>query len=335
MPKMVEFENDVLSAVRQFVHSAHTGGKVVTDISILVDATSHLPLENLDAWERLLRWEVYKALEASKPSKWKFWEQPIPFLTWIDLCSGDGFKREKTLRTLSGAAPNSFFFALAVRRLNDWVPQVREAARDKLRDIAKDSDPEIVVDVLCVILPHWSSWGRMEDADKQILLGITSIEKVVHSLKSRVISATSGPMASILAQTGRTEILDKYLDEIAKKAIQPSVRAKAYRCLLEKKMVWFDGRKWKWTDKQYCKGRLGPILCERAISVASPFLETLKRAVRDSSPMVRRVAGEILIQNLNLIGAESIRLAKLLASDSSPSVAERGRFALDRLGKLS
>lgn len=335
MPQQAEYKDEVLSAVRQFAHSVHAGRKVVADISILVDATSHLPLTNLDAWERLLRCEFYRALENSTPSKWKFWAQPTPFLTWIDLCSGDGFKREKTLRTLSGAAPNSFFFALAVRRLNDWVPQVRKAAREKLLEITKNSDPEQIVDVLCAILPYWNSWGRMEDADKQVLMDISSIKKVVHSLKSRVISATSGPMTSVLAQAGRTEIIDRYLCEIASKAIQPSVRAKAYRCLLEKKMVWFAGRKWKWIDKQYCKGRFEPILCERAITVESSFLETLTLAVRDRSPMVRRVAGEMLIRELKLIGAESTNLAELLASDSSPSVAERGRFALDRLGNLS
>lgn len=96
-------------------------------------------------------------------------------------------------------------------------------------------------------------------------------------------------------------------------------------------MVWIDGRKWKWTDKQYCKGRLEPILRERTVSVESPFLETLKLAVIDRSPIVRRVAGETLIRELKLIGAESIKLAELLTSDVSPSVAERGRFALDRL----
>jgi hypothetical protein len=329
-----EHENEVISAVRKFAHSVNSGSKAVADMSLLVDATSQLLLTNLDSWERLLRWEYSRALETSTPSKWKVWTKSTSSLTLIDLCSGDGFKREKALRTLSGAVPNSFFFALAVRRLNDWVPQVRYAAREKLPVIAKYSDPEHVVDVLCVTLPHWNSWGRMENADKQVLMEITSIEKVAHSLKSRLISATSGPMASILTQTGRTEILDSYLPEIAEKAIQPSVRAKAYRCQLEGKMVWFAGRKWEWTDKQYCKGRFQPILCERAVSVAKPFLEILKLAARDRSPIVRRVAGEMLILELKHIGAGSNRLAKLLASDSSPSVAERGKFALDRLGNL-
>lgn len=332
MPYHQENEvEEVLSAVRQVVQSVSSGRKVVADMSVLVAATSNLSLTNLDIWERLLRWEFSKELKASLPNKWMFWAQPTPSLTWIDLCSGDGFKREKTLRTLSGAAPNRFFFAIAVRRLNDWVPQVREAAREKLPIIAKDTDPELVVDVLCATFPHWSSWGRMEDKDKQALVEIASIEKVGHSLKSRILSATSGPMVSVLSQAGCTETLDRYLDEIARKAIQPSVRAKAYRCLLEGKMVWCDGRKWEWTDKRYCKGQFKPILCERTIRITSPFLETLKSAVMDQSPMVRRVAGEMLIRELEKIGAEALGLAELLASDPSPSVAERGKFVLKRL----
>lgn len=326
-----EHEDGVLSAVREFALSVNSGHKAGSDMSSLADATSRLSLSNLDAWERLIRWEFSKALEVSNRSRWNLWATSTPFLTWIDLCSGDGFKREKTLRALSGAAPNSFFFALAVRRLNDWVPQVREAAREKLPIIAKVSDPEHVVDVLCVTLPHWSSWGRMEEADKRTLLEITSIEEVAQSLKLRIISVASGPMTSILAQAGRTDTLDRCLSEIAKEAIQPSVRAKAYRSLLEGKMVWSEGRKWEWTDKQYCKGRLKPILSERSLSVTSPFLETLKLAAVDHSPMVRRVAGEMLIRELTTIGEESLKLANLLACDSSPSVAERGQFALRRI----
>lgn len=331
MPQQIEYEDEVISAVRHFARSINVSRKVVADMSLLVNATTCLPLRNLDRWERLLRWEFYEALEATTPPRWKFWEQPTPFLTWIDLCSGDGYKREKTLRALTGSAPNSFFFALAVRRLNDWVPQVREAARLKLTEIARNSDPEHIADVLCVTLPHWNSWGRMEDIDKETIVNITSIERVTLSLKTRILAATTGPMTSVLEQAGRTKTIDRYLYEIAENAIQPTVRAKAYRCLLEKKMVWSTGRKWKWIDKQYCKGRFEPILCERTLSVTSPFTETLKLALKDRSPIVRRVAGEMLVKEYKSIGAESIKLAELLASDSSPSVAEWGRYAIDRL----
>jgi hypothetical protein len=331
MQPQQEHKEKVLSAVREFAKSINSGQKVVADMSSLVDATSHLPLSNLDYWERLIRWEFFQALHASAPPKWKIWAKPTPFLTWIDLCSGDGYRREKTLRSLSGAAPNSFFFALAVRRLNDWVLQVREAAREELPILAKNSNPEHVVDALCVTLPHWSSWGRVEEADKRVMFEVTSIEEVAQALKVRILSTTAGPMTAVMAQVGRCAIIDRWLNEIATDAIQPSVRAKAYRSLFEGKMVWSEGRKWEWTDIRYCVGRLTPIISERDLTITCSFLKTLKQAAVDRSPMVRRVAGEFLIRELDSIGEESLRLAKLLASDSSPSVSERGEFALKRL----
>lgn len=324
-------EQQVVLAIKDFVNSINSVHKVVADMSSIVEATSQLPLSNLDYWEKLIRWEFSSSLEASTQPKWKFWSKQPMLLTWIDLISWDGYKREKTLRTITGAAPNSFFFALAVRRLNDWVPQVREAARDKLPLIVQASDPVHVADALCVILPHWNSWGRMDDVDKQVLLKIISNKEVAEALKFKIISTTSGPMTSIFAQIGRTSALDEHLCEIAKNAIQPSVRAKAYRSQFEGKMVWLEGRKWAWTDIKYCKGRLKPILSERNLTVVSSFLKTLRMASIDRSPVVRRVAAEMLIRELETLGDESLRLANLFSSDESPSVAERGDFALKRL----
>ena len=337
MPHQQKQEAEVISAVRILAKAINSGRDVTTGMSILIEATSQLSLTNLDFWERLIRWELFRELQSSRPSKWKFWSQPAPssLPKWVDLCSKDGFKREKTLRTLSEAAPNAFFFALAVRRLNDWVIQVRDAAREALPIIAKATNPETVVDVLCTIFPHWNSWGRMNNEEKQALLEIISIESVGRSLKKRILSAPSGPMTSILSQAGRTEILDHSLEEIAREAIQPSVRAKSYRCLLEGKMTWVAGRKWEWINKYYCKGHFKPILCERDLLVTSPFLETLKSAARDRSPIVRRVAGEQLIRELDKIGVDSLQLAQLLATDPSPSVAERGEFAVKKLKEPS
>jgi hypothetical protein len=329
-----EIEDQILLAVSQFAASLNSSRKVVPDMSALVEATSRLSLSNLDNWERLIRWGLYQAPANSKPAKWKFWTQPTPFLTWIDLCSGDDFKRERTLRALSGAAPNRFFFAMAVRRLNDWVPQVRAAACEQLPSLAIASNPEDVVDVLCAVFPHWNSWGRMETEGKQTLLEIASIEVVNHSLKSRLVSATAGPLAAVLAQAGQTPALDAYLPEIASNAIQPSVRAKAYKTLLDGKMVWLAGRKWEWTDMRYCKGYFKPLLCDRPLSVKSPLEETLRAASADRSAIVRRVAGDVLIRESGTIGSVALQLATVLASDSHSSVAERGNFALKKLSKM-
>jgi len=330
-----EMEDHVLSAISEFVGSLNSGSGVVADMTELVEVTSRLPLSNLEYWERLIRSGIYQAAANSKPAKWKFWAKPTPFLTWIDLCSGDGFKRERTLRILSGRAPNRFFFAMAIRRLNDWVPQVRSAAREQLPSIAVASNPEDVVDVLCAVLPHWNSWGRSEDEGKQTLLAIASIEAVTQSLKSRLLSAAAGPLASVLAQAGQTYVLDAYLPEIASSAIQPAVRAKAYKSLLDGKAIWLAGRKWEWTDIRYCKGHFVPTLCDRPLSISFPLEETLRAATSDRSVFVRRIAGDVLIRELETLGAVARQLSVILASDSHPSVAERGNFALKKLSQLA
>lgn len=105
-------EDKIISAVRTFASSINSGGKVVADISELVDVTSQLPLSSFDYWERIIRSEFSSAIRESILPKWKVWSKPKELVTWLDLISWDGYKRENALRALSGAAPNTFFFLL-------------------------------------------------------------------------------------------------------------------------------------------------------------------------------------------------------------------------------
>lgn len=322
-----------LAAIRHWAQNRHSGLTIAADLNALVVATSQLSLSNLEDWERAIRWELDHVQPAFPFPKWIQRFAPQQPLTWLDVCSKDGFKREQALYSLSGPAPNRFFLALALRRLNDWVPQVRTAARQQLPLLAQASDPELVVEVLCATLPFWDSWGRMETADKHTLLEITAFEPVAQALKCRLISSPSGPMSLILSQASRTRSQDPYLAEIATAAIQPALRAKAYRYLLEGKTMWSEGKKWEWTDIRYCEGHFKPIWVERGISVTAPFLATLYSAAKDPSPRVRRVAGDVLLQTAATLGAEAGPLAQQLAADVCPSVAERGVFALKQLEK--
>lgn len=170
------------------------------DMSTIIDVTSVLPLSSLAHWERLIRGEFSLALRSSAMSWTIAWAKPNRFLTWVDLCSWDGYVRERTLRTLSGPAPNSFFFSLAARRINDWVPEVRAAAREKLPLIAKQSSPEHVVDALCAMLPSWASWGRMEEVDQQVVAELLAIQGVSEALKLRLMTMAVGPMSVVLCQ---------------------------------------------------------------------------------------------------------------------------------------
>ncbi|EGM69465.1 hypothetical protein [Shewanella sp. HN-41] len=324
-------EDKIISAVRTFSSSISSGSKVVADMSELIEVTSQLPLSSFDYWERIIRSEFSSAIRESIPPKWKVWSKPKELVTWIDLISRDGYKREKALRALSGAAPNTFFFSLTVRRLNDWVPQVRKAAREKLPELARSTDPEYVVEALCVALSNWNSWGRVEEVDKEVLLKIICEKDIAKSLRSKLIMSASGPMPSLFSQLGRTTILDGQIEEIARSAIQPSVRAKAYRSLFEGRIVWIEGRKWVWTDIRYCEGRLKPIVGERKLEIDTPLIDLLKRSSEDRSSIVRRVSAEILIREMDNLGMKARVFAERFASDNSHPVSERGDFALRKI----
>jgi len=305
----------------------------VADMSALIDVTDQLPLSSSDYWERFIRSEFSLALRESTPPKWKVWSRPKELMTWLDLISWDGHRRERCLRTLSGAAPNTFFFSLAVRRLNDWVPQVRVAARERLFEIAKSTNPKYVVETLCIALSHWSSWGRIEEKDKEVIFQIIGENKIAESLLHKLISSASGSMPLLFSQLGRTPILDGNIEKIASLAVQPSVRAKAYRSLFEGRIVWMEGRKWEWTDKRFCEGRLKPVIAERKLDADIELLDLLKKASHDHSSIVRRVSAEVLIRELDSLGTLAKGLAEKFALDKSRPVSTRGDFALKKLAE--
>ncbi len=288
----------IISAVKNFANSINSGSKVVADMSELVEVTTKLSHSRFDYWACLIRTEYFSALRESAPPKRKVSSKPKELITWLDLISWDGYRREKALRVLSGPAPNTFLFYLAIRRFNDWVPQVRGAARAKLPEIAKSTDPKYVAEALCITLSNWTSWGRIEEGDKEILLQIICEKEIAESLRTKLISSASGPMSSLFSQLGRTPILDGKIDEIASLAVQPSVRAKAYRSLFEGRIVWIEGRKWGWTDIRHCESKLAPIVAQRDQETRIPLLVLLKRSSEDRSSIVRRVSAQFLIQEL-------------------------------------
>ncbi|WP_201597302.1 hypothetical protein [Psychrobacter vallis] len=325
-------KNDIVLAIEAFTRSIDSSNDYRGDMPSLVQVTSNLKLVKLGYWERLIRSELDSNLYLTAQSKWARWFKPAPKLTWLDIVNADGYKREKSLRALSkDGAPNAFSLALAVRRLNDWVPQVRTAAREVLPSLLKSTEPEYVTEVLCMLLINWHSWGKMEEIDKHLFLDMVISEEMALLLKSRLISSTSGPMPSLLSQIGRTGILDNYLNEIASNAVQPYVRAKAYRSLFEGRMTWVKGREWQWIDKYYGEKKLIPIIAERKIDVQIPFLELLNRSAVDRSAIVRQVSAEFLIRNIESLGIPARNLAEKFAADKSANVAEQGRFVLRKL----
>ncbi|CAA0117951.1 Uncharacterised protein [BD1-7 clade bacterium] len=327
----MDIEKSIADAAREFAISLSAKTGVVADIRPLVHATNGMRLSNLDMIERHLRWEFERNLVVPTTSRWQFRKPKERILTWVDICSGSGRTREKALRTISGSAPNSFFFAMVFRRLNDWVPEVRKAATEIIPRMVRETDPDIVSEVLCAILPHWRSWGRAKDSEFEILDDVLKVKEISSALKSKMLEATTGPMSQIFAQVARSGVFDQDLQDFSNDATQPALRALSYRCQLSGKLTWFTGRKWVCTDKVYNEGRYVAVTEERELISNYNFIDVIQLAVLDRSSIVRRVAAEYLIREYRSIGEIGLTLAKLLAKDSSSSVAESGSFVLKKL----
>lgn len=201
-----------------------------------------------------------------------------------------------------------------------------------LPSVVAASNSDDVVDALFAILPHWSSWQRIEPDSRQVVLDLMCQPRWIEPYKAILIAAESGRLSRVFAQLGRSPVLDAYLAEIARYAVQPAIRSKAYQSMLSGEVSWVEGRQWQWSNLRYCKGREQPVVASRPLSLQHPLLETLNAAAADRSVMVRRLAAQSLINRLDLLGRQdALALAERLSRDAAPSVVERGEFILKKL----
>lgn len=331
MKGMTILEQKVDASLKEYAQSICARKKVVGCFDNVASVTADIPLANLDYWERTIRYSFNKALRDEPSSLMKLWENYFPLITWVDLCSWDGHRREKALRTLGDSAPNKFFLALVLRRLNDWVPQVRQAAEQSLPKLLLGSNPDVVAEVVCFTLTHWSTWIRIEASARSAVLNAVSKPDVLTAIKRRLLTSAQGPLCTILNELSRCEVMDSDLFDIAQLAIQPSLRAKALRMLFDSKASWCSGKKWVYTDKVYGGGKYVPVVDSRAFvhDYRTEFL--IKVSAKDPSSIVRRVGAEILIREMDN-GIEDPRtFADIFAQDPSLAVSERGRFAQRKL----
>lgn len=335
------------AALRSYGFEESRAREMRNPLAKLLSITSQLPCSNMNMWERLIRAEIAASRrEAANTDRGyatsKLHRQPecrgsafnglaSARFPWIDLCHGCGRVRERALEDIHGPAPDAFFFAVALRRLNDWVPEVRATACSRLPALAARSNPEHVVDALWALLPDYGSWLKAESGAGNGILGVIEAAEVPRMLVDRITTAQTGRTPRILAQAGRSATIDGELRTIARQARQPATRACAYGLLLEGRMKWDVGHSWVRIDRYAgtCARRL--VYRERPLTVSVPFLEVLNEAAVDRSALVRRLAGVILVRNLDVLGAQLAEPARRLAADPREYVAIHGRFAVNHL----
>jgi hypothetical protein len=252
-----------------------------------------------------------------------------PDYAWLFLFHPDGHVREAALQSVNAFPGSAFFLAALAWRLNDWVEPVRAAARRCVERISIEVPAAVAADAAPYLLERRLVWGRWHDEAEALDL-IFARSDVLAAVATLLQKRPTGSLGACLGNALRYPSIDPYLPQLAAAAIQPAVRAIAYRCLISGKAIWPIGFEWAWIDKVYGLRRRIPTLHTRNIQRDRPAVDFVSAGIRDKSPFVRKVVADAMIAVRTQIPNEEA-LAAHLAMDRSSAVRSRADFLLRHL----
>ena len=249
-----------------------------------------------------------------------------PDYAWLFLFHGNGFVREAALDAINDPPASPFFLAALAWRLNDWVPQVRDAAAECARRVLPRISADIAANAALYLLVRRLAWRRWnyEAAVLDLMFGRTD---VITAMAKRLQQQSTGSLASLMRNALRYPDIDEHLARLAANAVQPSVRAIAYQCLITGKASWQTGFDWVWVDKIYGVGRNIPKLESRDIKAAGPAVDWIRAAAYDRSSIVRKVAADALIAD-QAQSPDAAALIARLAKDRNSAIRSRADYLL-------
>jgi hypothetical protein len=249
-----------------------------------------------------------------------------PNFAWLFLFHPSGYIREAALETIVTPPTSAFFFAALAWRLNDWVRPVRQAAERCAARVLHRTTAEVTANAALYLLDRRLVWGRWAD-EATALDRAFERRDVIEDLTVQLQELSTGPLATCLRHALRYPNIDAHLPRLATTAVQPSVRAVAYGCLISGEATWPVGLEWMWIDKVYGLRKRIPKLARRNIERVRPAAEFIREAARDKSPLVRRVAADALIAARSQLPDEEALIARM-AQDRSSAIRSRADFML-------
>ncbi|WP_226554352.1 hypothetical protein [Celeribacter naphthalenivorans] len=279
---------------------------------------SHLSPEELVQAERDCRQALYGA-------KWRNHPQKLPRSSakrspLLLSTSENGFLREKALRVM-GPKPGDLVTAVFLMiRSNDWVPQVRQVATDRLVAIVPQLSTPQLRQLLPFALLRMQYWQRSAGAAFKALREHADWAETFYAF---LREADRGPLSRLMRAEMQFETLDPYLVRLATEARSTQVRAVATEVLLngEAKLRVRWRKKWisKW-DNFY---RWDPVVEMRPIAAPPDVaLQVLLSAGNGTTPL-RKLAADTFIRLGPQIAPD---LAARLMKDRTPSVRRRMEF---------
>jgi hypothetical protein len=247
-----------------------------------------------------------------------------PSAAWLMLFHYDGRVREAALDRLPGPPTSPFLFAAIAFRLNDWAFQVRTAAERCARRLFPQTAPEIVAAAGLALLDrefHWSRWG---DEAAALYETLDRDDVAAHILESFRRPA-NGPESRRFRYLLRFPRYEAAVQDLARTAANPAVRAIAFTALLNRRIEWPVGYTIQWTDKIYGEGRRVRKMEGHAFDHDIPPGALIEMGFADRSPMIRRLAADAFTANPTGPSDPAALLARML-EDRSPAIRMRADY---------
>ena len=157
---------------------------------------------------------------------------------FVLMCSGDGFKRQRALEAVR-EVPSGFCLGLLIVRLNDWVEEVRQAARLALDGLAERLKSDLLLECYELYLSS-SDWGRMRKVDRVALDRLFGQGVPRDLLMTSIVARRDDRAVTTAERMLRRGEWDSELPTLATTACHWGVRLKALRALFAGEHRWLE-----------------------------------------------------------------------------------------------
>lgn len=304
----------------------HAGRINIANLVAVLEGLSQLPLTAVVQANREIQFRTgFFGYERPSFLTWihkVFRRQPeqllarVEGLAYIFVSHGSGYLREAALKRITEPMPSAFLFALVAYQLNDWVPQVRKAARNCLRRVMPLTDAAIVAEAAMYLLQYRDFWQRGV-TEIGILDTVLTEPRLREALVSRLMVFCDGAPNRTLVAALRYPEVDVYLPDLMREAVHPEVRAVAARAVISGVARWPRGTERAWIDKSMGSFRTVMVFETRVVKGAGDIDSHILQAAGDRAVQVRKVAMQALIDAKDLWEIRKPLIAEMAGDRSS------------------
>lgn len=337
---------EVQRLISEVADRARAGVSLGSDLEAVITALSLLPAgarEQVEAEVRLCgRLSPYysvpvirpgqewlRSLVSKKPEDAERTLSRTPRLAHLYVFHGSGYARQAALNAWNGPPDSPLFLAAIAGRLNDWVPEVRTAAKRCAERWFPRASPEGVAGAFEHLIERQDVLGRWSRDESQLVEDMLYRKDVLEIVADQLLLRLSGPAQRTLRYALRRPGLDAALPRLAVDAALPDVRAVALKTLIDQRATWISRFEMQWVDKRYGSARRVPVTAERDVGHDIDIQQLLRSFAGDRATLVRKTVASALIDRLDNALSSDFEIARQLAHDKSPAVASKALYFLE------